>query len=175
VSRPAPATSPPGPATGAPRSARLAGGLFLGVAALILGLMAALAWSAHVRASAWPIVRGAVLARTVERQRVNGKGPSFVVRDTYRVPGANGPATCHWDDPLGTGIRRWIDARLETRDRYWPVGSEVPVHAEPAGDRCEPVDGFERAVRPTFTVVAMAALACLCGLVFLWRRPAQVS
>jgi hypothetical protein len=106
-------------------------------------------------------------------QYVNNKGPSFIVRDTYRVPGESGPTDCHWDDPLGTGIRRWIDARLKTRNRYWPVGSQVPVYREPYGDRCEPLGGFERAVGPTIAVVAVAALACLAGIAVLWGRAAQ--
>jgi hypothetical protein len=164
----------PAPAARSPRRARVAGSLVLGTAAMILALLATLPWLAHASAGRWPVVGGEVLARTVVTQYVNRKGPSYVVRDTYRVPGPNGATSCHWDDPLGTGIRRWIDARLETRDRYWPVGSEVPVHAEPYGDRCEPVGGFERAVRPTVAVVALAALACLSGLALLWRRQAQV-
>jgi len=110
-----------------------------------------------------------VLDRTVVTRRGNGKGSSDILRDRYRVPGARGPTICYWDDPLGTGIRRWIDARIQTRDRYWPVGSRVPVHAERYGDRCEPVGGFERAVRPTVAVVALATLTCLGGLAFRWR------
>ncbi|HUO79313.1 MAG TPA: hypothetical protein VMU00_04155 [Steroidobacteraceae bacterium] len=174
MSRPAEAICAP-PPPGAPRRAgRVAGTLLLGTAALVLGLLAALPWLAHARAAGWPVVTAEVIGRRVLTQSVNGKGPSYVVRDSYRVPGPNGPASCHWDDPLGTGIRRWVDARLETRERYWPVGSQAPVRAEPYGDRCEPLGGFERAVRPTAAVVALAALACLCGLALLWRRPAPV-
>jgi hypothetical protein len=174
VSRPAAAITSPSSAPAAPvRGARAVGSLILVVAALILGLLATLPWLAHDRSAAWPVVRGEVLARTVVTQYVDRKGPSYIVRDTYRVPGLNGPTTCHWDDSLGTGIRRWIDARLQTRDRYWPVGSQALVHAEPYGDRCEPLGGFERAVRPTIGVVALAALACLGGLAFLWRPTAQ--
>jgi len=158
------------PATVRPaRAARVTGSLVLVVAALILALLAALPWLAHREASAWPVVSGAVLARSVEARRIDRKGPSYIVRDTYRVAGLNGPVTCHWDDTLGTGIRRWIDARLQTRDRNWPVGSNVLVHAEPYGDRCEPLGGFERAVRPTLALVALAALGCLGGLAVLWR------
>lgn len=170
--RPLVEDSRPNPPPAAPHGGRVAGSLVLGVAALILGLLAALPWLAHRRAAQWPVVAGEVLARTVMTQSVR-KGPSYVVRDTYRVPGQNGATLCHWDDALGTGIRRWIDARLETRDRYWPVGSRIPVHAEPYGDRCEPVGGYERAARATVAMVALAALACLGGLAFLWRpRPA---
>ena len=152
------------------RPGRLVGSLLLVVAALVLGLLATLPVLRHLAARDWPVESALVLGREVVTQRVDRKGPSYVVRDTYRIAAASGSTRCHWDDPLGTGIRRWIDARLETRDRSWPVGSQVPVYAEPYGDRCEPLDGFERAVRPTVAVVALAALACLGGLPFLWRR-----
>lgn len=174
MSRPPPALTDPSPAIARPaRATRVAGSLILVVAALILGLLAALPWLAHRESAAWPLVTGEVLARTVVAQRIDRKGPSYIVRDTYRVAGLDGPTTCHWDDVLGTGIRRWIDARLQTRDRNWPVGSKALVHAEPYGDRCEPLGGFERAVRPTVAVVALAALACLGGLAALWRAEAQ--
>jgi hypothetical protein len=164
----------PRPAAARPaRAPRVLGSLILIVAALILGLLAALPWLAHRESAAWPAVTGEVLARSVVTRRADRKGPSYIVRDTYRVTGLNGPGICHWDDVLGTGIRRWIDARLQTRDRNWPIGSKVLVRAEPYGDRCEPLGGFERAVRPTVGVVALAALACLGGLAALWRAEAQ--
>jgi hypothetical protein len=162
-------TRPGPPAAARPRAPRVVGSLMFVVAGLILGLMATLPYLAHRRSATWPVATGTVLAREVVTLRASHKGPSYIVRDSYRVPGLNGPTTCHWDDPLGTGIRRWIDARLQTRDRNWPVGSQASLHAEPHGDRCEPVGGFERAVRPTVAVVALAALACLGGLAFLWR------
>jgi hypothetical protein len=142
--------------------------------ALGLGLLAALPWLAHRRSQTWPAVTVEVVARSVVTQSFNRKGPSYVVRDTYRVAGPNGPASCHWDDVLGTGIRRWIDARLQTRDRLWPVASQVAAYAEPYGDRCEPLGGFERAVLPTVAVVALAALTCLGGLARIWRPAAQI-
>jgi hypothetical protein len=175
VSRPTPALTSPSATTASPlRAARVVGSLILGVAALILGALAALPWLVHRHALDWPVVAGEVRARSVMTQYVNRKGPSYVVRDTYRVPGPNGPTICYWEDPLGTGIRSWIDARLKTRESYWPVGSPAAVRAEPYGDRCEPVAGFERAVRPTVAVVALAALACLGGLAFLWRPKTPV-
>ena len=170
VAGPSDALAPPAPpAARAGRPARLVGSLLLIVAACVLGLLAALPWLRHHEAEAWPVLTAEVLGRSVLTQAINRKGPSYLVRDTYRIAGPNGAATCHWDDALGTGIRRWIDARLQTRERYWPLGSQVPVHAEPYGDRCEPLGGFERAVLPTLAVVALAALACLGGLAFLWR------
>lgn len=159
------ASSPPG------RALHLAGTLLLGVAALILGLLAALPVLAHRQALTWPVVEAAVVDRTVLTQHVNHKGPSYIVRDTYRLSAATGTSSCHWDDALGTGIRRWIDARLETRQSLWPLGSQVAVHAEPYGERCEPLGGYERAVRPTVAVVALAALAFLGAVPLLWRRP----
>jgi hypothetical protein len=174
VSRPTAVMTSPNLATARQtRAPRLVGSLALVVAALILGLLATLPWLAHRTATAWPVATAAVLARTVVTQYVNRKGPSYIVRDTYRVAGPGGTTICHWDDSLGTGIRRWIDARIETRDRNWPVGSQALVHVEPYGDRCEPLGGFERAVRPTLAVVALAALACLGGLAVLWRPKAQ--
>lgn len=158
---------------GAPagRAVHLMGGLVLGVAALLLGVLAALPVLAHREASAWPVVEAAVVARAVVTQPIHNKGPSYIVRDTYRLGAATGASRCHWDDPLGTGIRRWIDARLETRESLWPLGSQVAVHAEPYGERCEPLDGYERAVRPTVAVVAVAALAVLGAVPLLWRGP----
>jgi hypothetical protein len=150
------------------------GGLPLAAAALVLGLLATLPWLQHREAGAWPVVTGEVLERRVLTRYVNRKGPSYVVRDSYRIAGPAGAVICHWDDTLGTGIRRWIDARLQTRERNWPLGSQVPVHAEPYGDRCEPLGGFQRAVLPTLAVVALAALACLGGLAVLWRPKAQI-
>ena len=98
-----------------------------------------------------------------------------MIRGSYRVPGPGGAAICHWDDPLGTGIKMWVVARLRTRERNWPAGSHAEVHAEPYGERCEPVGGFARAVRPTLIVLTLAALACLGGLALLWRRKAPVG
>ena len=162
--------------TARPRGPRIVASLLLATVALGLGLMALLPWLAHRTAMNWPVVRAAVLSRTVVATATTATraSQSYIVRDTYRATGASGPSLCHWDDPLGTGIRRWIDARVQTRDRHWPVGSEVPVRAEPYGDRCEPVGGFERAVRPTVGVVALAALACLGGLALLWRPATAV-
>ena len=165
-------TRPTPPAT---RSVRVAGSLLLAGAGLVLGLLAGLPWLAHHHASDWPVVTAALESRTVVTRYSNRNGPSYVVRDSYRLPAAGGPTQCHWDDPLGTGIRRWIDARLETRNVYWPAGSQVAVYAEPYGDRCEPLGGYERAVRPTLLVVALAALACLGGLAYLWRPQAKVD
>ena len=69
-------TRPGPPAAPAARAPRIFGSLILGVAALILGLMATLPWLAHGRAEAWPVVTAEVLARTVLTQHVNRKGPS---------------------------------------------------------------------------------------------------
>jgi len=149
-------------------------GFSLILAALLFFILASVKVH-YLAVTRWTLVNGTVVSRSVLRHWSTGNARtpstlSYQVRDVYRVQRDGSESLCHWDDPLGAGVRSWIDARVATRRQYWPIGAKLQVYAEPDGDRCEPLQGWERSGRDETLALGSVTLVFLGGAIWACRR-----
>jgi len=114
----------------------------------------------------WQAVDGVVAARSVElRAGTTQRGDTYFVRDQYHAQWGGASVTCQWDDPLGSGVRSWVEHTLTERGALWPVDAPVHLRIDPHQlNHCQPADAWPRVIRPRLMVaVAVAALLLLAG------------
>jgi hypothetical protein len=148
------------------RTKRRAGIVGLSLLAMIpLGLGLGPAVQHYRAVSHWPTIGGTVIGREVlDRPSVGYRRSSAVsqsIRDTYRINRNGSEQICYWDDPFATAIKSWTDARMTTRQRYWPIGASVNLHADRDSDRCEPDQGWERTGFVTSLLLVLASITLL--------------
>jgi hypothetical protein len=121
-------------------------------------------------AALWQPVEGVVATRSIEWRSGSGKnGVSYFLRDRYNARLRGESVQCQWDDPLGSGVRSWVERWRLQRGTLWPLDTPIRLRIDPMQlDHCQPADAWQRVIRPRLLVaVAVAALLLLCGT---WLR-----
>jgi hypothetical protein len=161
--------------TGAMASAHAALRRRFGAALLAASAMAAVAsgigyYAQRDATALWQPVDGVVANRSIESRSGTGKsGDSYFIRDRYSAYWRGGSIQCHWDDPLSSGVRGWVERWRLERGALWPVAAPIRLRIDPLQlDRCQPADAWQRVIRPRLLVaVSVAALLLLAGT---WLR-----